>query len=149
DPAVDAADGNLGPVAGLARHALDLDGTVLDLRNFALEESLHEKRTGPGEDYLDAMADLLDVEDEGADLLAVVVLLAADLLPARQDGLGLADRDDGRPAFHALHDAGLVQQLILEPGQVDEQALALLLAEELDHLLLGGLGGDPAQGSRE
>src|SRR5262245_18411024 len=99
-PGVDAADGYLGAIAGLAGDALDLDGAVLHLRDLPLEEPLYEHRVGPGKDHLHAVPGLLDVEDHLADLLANVVRLAGDLLAARQDRLGLADGHDGGPALH-------------------------------------------------
>jgi hypothetical protein len=53
---------------------------------------------GPAEDDLDPLADLADVEDDGADALAGVVALAGNLLAPGQEGVGLAQVDrDGAP----------------------------------------------------
>ncbi len=39
---IDAGDGNLGPVAGLARHSANLDGAVLNFGNLLLEQATYE-----------------------------------------------------------------------------------------------------------
>ena len=51
-------DGDLGAVAGLAGHRLDLDGAVVDLGDFLLEQPAHEVGVGARQDDLDAVADL-------------------------------------------------------------------------------------------
>src|SRR3546814_4817858 len=42
DAAVVGDDGDLGPAAGIARHRLDLDDAVVDLRHFLAEQLGHE-----------------------------------------------------------------------------------------------------------
>src|SRR5262249_22660142 len=143
DLQVDAADGDLAAVAGLAGDGLDLDGAVGDLGDRVLEQPPHEVGVGPRQDDLDAVPGLLDLEDDRLDALADVVRLAGDLLAAGQDRLGLAQADDGGAALVALD--GAVDQVALH-GAVDvEDRGGLGLADFLDHDLLGGLGGDAAQ----
>ena len=55
----------------------------------------------------------------------------------------LAEGDDGRAAFEALH--GAVHQVALHGRVFVEDGVALRLADLLDHHLLGALGGDAAQ----
>ena len=56
DLQVDAGDGDLGAIAGLAGQGLDLDGAVGDLRDLVLEEPADEVGMGPRQDDLDPMA---------------------------------------------------------------------------------------------
>ncbi len=79
---------------------------------------------------------------DGLDALADVVRLAGDLLAAGQDGLGLAERDDGGAALEPLDGAG--DELALLGRVLVEDRVALGLADLLDHHLLGRLGGDAA-----
>ena len=136
----------LAAVAGLAGQGLDLDGAVGDFGNFVLEQPAHEIGMRARQDDLDAMADLPDVEDDRLDALADVVRFAGNLLAARQDGFGLAQADDGRPALVALD--GAVDQVALHGLRIREDGVALGLADLLDHHLLGALGGDAAKDRR-
>ena len=63
DLQVDARDGDLGAVAGLAGDGADVDGAVVDLGDFFLEQRPHEVRVAPRQHDLDAMALLADVEN--------------------------------------------------------------------------------------
>src|SRR5205085_4231805 len=80
---VDGADGDLGPIPGLAGDGLDLDGVVGDLGDLVLEQAAHEVGVAAAEDDLDALAGLADLQDDRLDRLADVVRLAGDLLAAR------------------------------------------------------------------
>ena len=91
------------------------------------------------------MADLADVEDDRLDAVADVVRLAGDLLAARQEGLGLAERDDGRAGVDAGD--GADDQLALLAGELVEDGVALGLADLLDVIvdqLLGGAAMRPS-----
>ena len=146
DLGVDRGDGDLRAIAGLAGQGPDRDDLVGDLGDLQLEEAADEVGVGPAEDDLDPLADLADVEDDGADPLVGVVALAGDLLAAGQQGVGLAEVDGDRPALEPLDGAGdEVAALVLE---LVEEAVALGLADLLDDDLLGRLGGDPAEARR-
>ena len=80
---------------------------------------------------------------DGPDPLVGVVALAGDLLAARQQGVGLAQVDDGGAPLEPLDGAG--DQVALLVLELVEEAVALGLADLLDDHLLGGLGGDPAE----
>src|SRR5262249_25170752 len=140
---VDAGDGDLGAVAGLARDGLDLDGAVADLRDFLLEQPPHEVGVRPRQDDAHAVALLAYVEDDRLDALVDVVRLAGDLFAAGQQRLGLADADRGGAAVEAADHAG--DQVTLLGVVLVEDGGGLLLLEQLDDHLLGGLGGDAAQ----
>ena len=143
DLGVDRCDGDLGAIAGLAGQRPDRDDLVGDLGDLQLEQTPHEVGMGAAEDDLDPLADLADVEDDGADPLVGVVAFAGNLLAAGQDGVGLAQVDDDRAALEPLHRPGdQVAALVLE---FVEEAVALGLADLLDDHLLGGLRGDPPQ----
>ena len=101
---------------------------------------------GPAEDDLDPLADLANVEDDGADALVGMITLAGNLLAARQDAVGLAQVDDDRAPLEPLHRAGdEVAALILE---LIKETVALGFANLLDDHLLGGLGRDPPEFGR-
>ena len=93
---------------------------------------------------LTRLPDLADFEHGGPHALVDVVRLAGNLLAAGQDRFDVAERDGGGAAFVALDDAAdhLADQL----GVFVEERVALRLADLLDHHLLGGLGGDAADG---
>src|SRR5262249_4846124 len=134
---------DLGAVAGLPGDRLDLDGAVLDLGDLGQEQLPNELRRGARQDDADAVAVFANLEDDGLDALAGVVRLPGDLFAARQQGLGLAERDDGGAALEALdgaeHEVALLGEVLVEDG------VALLLADALDDELLGGAGGDAAE----
>src|SRR5262249_15933949 len=133
---VDRRDGDLGAVAGLAGDGLDLDGAVGDFRDLFFKQLADEFGVGPRQDDLDAVAVLLDVEDDGVDAVVDVVRLAGDLLGARQDGLGLGvgEGDGGGAVLEALN--GALDEVALAGGVDVEDGLAGGLAELLDHQLL-------------
>ena len=87
---------------------------------------------------------LVDVHHVGDDPVARPVRLAGHLLAHRQDGLGPAQIHDDVAALEAADDAG--DQLALLVPVLVEDVLALGLAHALQDHLLGGLGGDAAEG---
>ena len=104
DLVVVRVDGQLGAVSRLALDAANLDRAIGDLRHFDLEQGTYEVAVRAAQDDLDARADLLDLVDEGANALADVVVLAANLLGAWQDAFEVAAQvDDDGVAFEALH----------------------------------------------
>ena len=143
DLGVLGGDGDLRAVAGLAGERLDLDGAVGDLGDLELEEPPHELRARAGEDDLGSARRVLDLEEQAADAVAGLVLLARDLLLRGHDGLGLADVDVDVVALPAADRPGDdVADLVLE---VVVDAVLLELPEPLHHGLAGRLGRDAAQ----
>ena len=97
-----------------------------------------------GEDDFDLVSGVSDIEDECSDAVAGLKLLAGDLLGAWHERFGAVDLDDEGAAFVALDGArGDVADALAEFG---EDGLAFVVAEALDHDLLGGLRGDAAEG---
>ncbi len=141
DPLIRAGDRDLGAIARLAGHGLDLDHAVADLGDLLLEEAFDQLGPGTAQDDFDAGALLADVADGGADAFVGVVGLAGDLFALWEDGLGVGQGDGGGAAFVALDDAG--DELILLLHVFVEERVAFRLADLLNHDLLGGLGGDP------
>src|SRR5690606_20926727 len=82
DLGVDRADGDLGAVAGLARHGLDFDDAFGDFGYFHLEKPANEVRCRAGEHDLDLVPRVAHIKDDAADAFAGLVLLAGDLLGA-------------------------------------------------------------------
>ena len=80
---------------------------------------------------------------EATHAIAGVELLAGNLLGAGHEALGPVDLHDERATLVAVRGAG--DDLALTLGEVVQQAGAFILAEALDHHLLGGLGGNAAQ----
>jgi hypothetical protein len=79
-----------------------------------------------------------DIEDEAADAIAGLKLLAGDLLRPGHEALRPIDLDDQGAALVSLGHAG--DELALSLRELVEEAVALVLAELLNHHLLGGLG---------
>src|SRR5207248_733307 len=73
--------------------------------NLLEEQLLDEFRVSARQDDLDAVSGFLDLDDDGIDAVADVVLFAGDLFAARQDGLGLrgANGDGGGAVLVARH----------------------------------------------
>src|SRR5262249_18659834 len=76
DVLIVGAPRDLGPPAGLARRALHFDDALVDLRHLLLEQLDEEAGMRPREHDLRALAAHLDVEDEGADAVALPIALA-------------------------------------------------------------------------
>src|SRR5262249_52873625 len=120
--------------AGIAGHRLDLDDAVIDLRNLLREQFCHELRMCPRQENLRAARFAADVEDEGADAVAVAEHFARQHLVAADDGFAAAEVDDYAAILDALDDAvddvadAVLELLVL--------AVTLGLAHLLhDHLL--------------
>ena len=89
------------------------------------------------------LLDELDVDDVGADAVALAIALARDLLLLGQDRVGAAEVDDDVLLLEALHDAG--GELALAVLELVEDDVALGVAHALDDVLLGRLRGDAAE----
>src|SRR5881409_2981652 len=111
-----------------------------DLGHLLLEELDQQPRVGAREDDLRPLAGELDVEDVGADAVALAVALARDLLLLGEDGVGAPQVHDDVFLLEALHDAG--EELALAPLELVVDDIALGVAHALDDVLLRGLGGD-------
>jgi len=97
---------------------------------------------GPGEEDLRPAGFAADIEDVGADAVAVAEHLARQHFVAADDGFTAAEIDDHAAIFDALDDAvddiaDAVLEFLVLP-------VALGLAHLLHDHLLGGLRGDAA-----
>ncbi len=90
---------------------------------------------------LGALGRAAHLEYVGANPVSRVVALAEDLLPLRQDRLGLADLEDHVALLDPVHDAA--QDLTFLTRELRVDALALGVAHFLEDHLLGRLGRDP------
>ena len=133
----------LARLPGIARHRLDLDDAVVDLRHFLGEQLGHELGMGARQEDLRAALLAAHVVDVGADAVAVAEVLARDHLVAADDALAAAEIDDDVAVFDALD--GAVDDLADAVLVFVVLALALGLAHLLHDDLLGGLGGDAAE----
>src|SRR5579862_5751421 len=95
-------DGDLRPVARLARDAADLDQPVGDLRDLELEQRLDQLRIAARQDHLGALRAGAHLADDGLDARALLVALAVDLLGPGQQRLDLAEVDQDVPPVAGL-----------------------------------------------
>src|SRR5881628_515508 len=134
---------DLRPSARLPRRPLHLHDTLVDLRHLLAEELDQQAGMRPREDDLRALGGELDVENEGADAVALPVALARDLLLLREDRVRPAEVHDDVLLLEALHDPG--DELALAALELVVDDVALGVAHALDDVLLRRLGGDPAE----
>ena len=143
DAAVARDDRDLGAAAGVARHRLDLDDAVVDLRHFLREQLGHELRVGARQKDLRAARLLAHVVDIGAHPLALAEALARQQFVAAQHRLGPAEIDDDIAELDPLDEP--VDDLADAVLELEELPLALGVAHLLDDDLLCGLRGDAAK----
>ena len=143
DAAVARDDRDLGAAAGVARHRLDLDDAVVDLRHFLREQLGHELRVGARQENLRAARLLADVVDIGAHPLALAEAFARQQLVAAQHRLGAAEIDDDVAELDPLDEP--VDDLADAVLELVELPLALGVADLLDDDLLCRLRGDAAK----
>src|SRR5207245_2352410 len=79
DLQINARNGDLGSVAGLASQGLDLDSTVGYFGNFIFEEPADEVGVGARENDFDPVPDLADLQDHRFDALTHVMSFARNL----------------------------------------------------------------------
>ena len=118
---------------------LDLDVAVEYLGNLLLEELAEEQLARAGEGDLGTLRVLVDLENDRADRVPLVVALLLDLLAHRQVRLGAPEVHEDVAAVDLAHRAGddradLVLVLVVD-------AVALGLAHLLHEHLLRGLDG--------
>jgi hypothetical protein len=133
-------------VAGLARDRAHLDDAVIYLGNLHLEKQPHEVRLRAREDDLGAALVLGDFDHAKFHALAEPVHVAGGLLLGRNDSFGSAEIDDDGAAGLLLDGAG--DDIALAFFEFGEDVLLLGLFDFLNNDLLGGLGGDAAEGPR-
>src|SRR5690606_35613263 len=80
DGIVTRNDGDLGPTAGLARDAADLDDALLNLGDLELEQGLHEQRIGARQDEARTLRCLFQPLEDATDRVALMEPLAMILL---------------------------------------------------------------------
>lgn len=138
-----AHDGDLGPVARLARDSLDDHDAVMDFADFALEEFEDEFGAGARNDQARPRRVDVDLLQVGVDPLAGLVLFAVDLLLGGHDPLGALEVDDDAARVETADDA--VQNRADPVGELVLDVLLLRLAQLLDHRLPRGLRRDAAE----
>ena len=146
DLGIDGTDGQLRSESGLAGHRLDFDDTLRDFGNFCFEQATNEFGIAATQHDLDLIARISDVENQTPDAISGLELFARNLLRARHEAFSSFHLDDEGAAFVALRDTG--DDLALTLREFVEQAVTFVLAEFLDHDLLGGLRGDAPSVSR-
>ena len=98
---------------------------------------------GAADDDLGALGRLAHLDDVGLEPGAVLVALVGDLLGLGQQGLDLAEVEQGVAVVALLDDAG--DDVALAAGVLLVLEVALGLADALEDDLLGRLGGDAAE----
>ena len=93
-------------MARLARDGLELDDAVDDLRDLELEQPLHQAGVRARHDDLRALGGLAHLDDVGLEPAAVVVVLVLHLLGLREQGLDLAEVEQGVAGVGLLDDPG-------------------------------------------
>ena len=143
-------DRQLGAGAGLPGHGLDFHFAGGDFGDVQLEQPLHQARMGPGHDDLGPPVAAADLHHVDPDQVALVVELALDLLVVGQVGVGavvaLADADGHIPGVGVDPQDGAGEDLMLLGGELVEDHAPFGFPDALDDDLLGGLGGNPAEG---
>ena len=134
---------DLRPSARLPGRSLDLDDPFVNFGDFLLEQLDQHARVGARQHDLGSAAGHLDADDVRPDAVALPVAFPRDLLLFRQDRVGPAQVHDDVVLLEALHDA--VDQLALAVLELVEDDLALDVPHPLHDVLLGRLGGDPAE----
>ena len=143
NPGVQALDGDLGAQAWLARDLAKLNYPVGHLGDLDFEEPLDQLAAGPREEYPHKIVHLAHVQDDGAQALARLVMLAGYLLRAGEYRLRLAHVDDDGAALETLNRPVYQRANLLDVLRVD--GLAFGFPDLLGDDLLGGLRRDPAQ----
>src|SRR2546427_7139074 len=134
------ADRNLGTVASVPHRHLNLDGAVVDLGDFHLEE-LHQKPgVGTRQYRLGSLGVLIHVHDDGPDPISLVVVLRFRLLLLGKKGLCLAQVHDDASTLKPLHYP--VDKFADSRAVLLVNVLALGLTDLLEDDLFGGLSGN-------
>ena len=146
DIALARSYGDLGAFAGFARDAPDLNGAVVDFRNFGLEEVLNQCRIRARNHDLRSLCRLVDLDDDDADALVRRETFQPRLIALAEPAFGLAEFDDDVAVLEALHDAidDLADMLVV----FGVDAFAFGFADLLKDDLLGHLRRDAAQADR-
>ena len=145
DAGVVGFHGDFGALARIAGGFADFEQAVFDFGHFHFKQ-LHQKIVrGAAEHHLFAagVADFIHTQKERAHAVAVAEVFARNHLIARQQGIELADFDNGAVAFHALD--GAHHDVFFALQEIIQDLLALGIADALQNQLLGGLRGLAAE----
>ena len=131
---------DLGALAGLARNGADDHRAVVNLRDLALEQRLHQLGRRPRHHQRRAFAGFFHARDHHPHALVHGKRFQPRLLFARHARLGLAHFEDHVRAFNALHHGG--HHFVDAPAVFGKHRVALRLAHFLEDHLFGDLRRD-------
>ena len=135
---------DLRAAARVARDGHDLHGPVGNLRNFQLEQPLHESLGRARKDHLRPLRRLLDVEYVRSDEIVDAIGFAGNLLVEIHNRfVASLERDVHVALFVALHGSGHEIVELANVFVIDR--VALRFTDALHDHLLGRLSGDPAE----
>src|SRR5262249_46687085 len=123
-------NGDLGAPSGFTRALANLHDAFIDLRHFLFEQLAQEFVGGPRKHDREAFFREIDVEDQGADAVALTVALVGYLVLLGQDRLGAPEIDDHILALEPLNDAR--NDLALAILELVVNLFALGVADMLD-----------------
>lgn len=139
-------DGDFGFGAGVAGNGNNLDNTVINFRYFRGKQFGHKLRTSTGQENLRTLVFAANVENIGADAVAVFEFFPGDNFVAAQNGFGFADIENNvaelNPFDRTIDDGADFFFIFFE------LAVAFRFADFLSNNLFGGLGGNAAEVNR-
>ena len=143
DALIAAAHRHFAAVARLAGHGSNFNHAIGNFGNFLFEQPLHQLRSRPAQNDFHSAADFLHIEHRRPHAFVRMVRFAGNLFAARQNRLGIPQRNRGGAVFVFLHHAGdhLPHQFVI----LVVQGIAFGFANLLDDHLLGSLSDDAAQ----
>ena len=134
---------DLRPPTWFPSGALHFDDALVDLRHLLLEQLDQEAGVGARQHDLRTFAAHLDIENEGADAVALPVALARNLLLLGQNRVRAAEIDDDILLLEPLHDSG-VRQFAFAVLELVVDDVTFGVAQTLDQVLLRRLSSDTA-----
>ncbi len=137
---------DLAAIAGLAGHGLDLHQTLGDLVDLALEKLHDEIRMVARDIEAGAGVAVVDLDEQGGKMIALLILFAGELVLEAHGALGLSEIDDDLVALDLSHHP--VKQLVeLILVKLADIALFSLPKPLRDHLP-GGLSRNATEIAR-
>ena len=104
DISLSRCHGNFGSFTSFARDAFDLHGSIVDFRDFRLEQMLDQFRGGAGDDHLRTLRRLVDFRDNHAKAIADGKVFEPRLVAFAKLAFGLAQIDNDVAVLKTLDD---------------------------------------------